>query len=91
MLGICGKPEDADLLERMLTAKSDEPKTGLDAMIACYPRSGPDGLPLIERLFLADAQADYSETYSAIMALRFHGQEEDLIPRERIRQPGADA
>ncbi len=85
MLSTCGTPEDAILLENMLLADNDEPKPGLDAMIACYlTLKGPTGMPMIEDMFLKNRKAEYTDTYACIMALRFHGQEESLIPKERI-------
>lgn len=60
---------------------------GLDAMIASYlVLAGPDGLPLVEDLFLKNRAAAYQDTYAAVMALRFHGQELAVIPRPRILQ-----
>ena len=54
-------------------------------MIACYlTLHGQEGMPLVEELFLKDADIEYSDTYAAIMALRFHGTESDVIPRARI-------
>jgi hypothetical protein len=35
-------------------------------------------------LFLANAKSEYADTYSAIMALRFHGTEGGVIDREKI-------
>ncbi len=85
MLGICGKPEDAQLLERILLSPTDRPKMGLDAMIACYlTLKGPQGLSLVEKHFLGNPKASYSEVYAAIQALRFHGQSESVIPRKRL-------
>ncbi len=85
MLGICGKPQDAQLLERILLSPTDRPKMGLDAMIACYlTLKGPQGLPLVEKHFLGNPKASYSEVYAAIQALRFHGQSESVIPRKRL-------
>ena len=85
MLGVCGQPEDIAMLEDMLQSNDRKMKAGLDAMIGCYlTLRGPEGLPLIERLFLEDKKAEYADTYAAIMALRFHGGETDIIPRERI-------
>ncbi len=85
MLGVCGKPEDARLLEEILKTKTDEPRAGLDAVIACYlTLKGADGMPLIEKLFLSNNDAEYTDTYAAIMALRFHGQEEKTVPKERL-------
>ncbi len=85
LLGVCGRKEDAQLLEEILTDPKRRPKMGLDAMIACYlTLQGPEGLPLVERLFLGNPQASYSEVYAAIQALRFHGQSESVIPRKRL-------
>ena len=38
----------------------------------------------VKELFLANEDAEYSDTYSAIMALRFHGAETDVLPKEDI-------
>lgn len=87
MLGVCGQPEDSQILEQLLKSKNREDKRGLDAMIACYLiLRGADGMPLVEDTFLRSKDADYADTYSAIMALRFHGTEADAIPRERLLQ-----
>jgi hypothetical protein len=73
------------MLEGMLRGNNKEHKAGLDAMIACYMRlKGEASLPLVEDLYLKNTKAEYADTYSAIMALRFHGQETDVIPREKI-------
>ena len=85
MLGVCGDRTDADMLEGMLRSDDRKLKSGLDAMIACYLRlRGADGLALIEELYLRNKETEYADTYSAIMALRFHGEETDVIPRKRI-------
>lgn len=89
LLGVCSTEEqraaDVALLEEILKAEGDEPKPALDAAIACYlTLKGPDGLPLIEERFLKNKECSYSDTYAAIMALRFQGQEEQNIPRERL-------
>ncbi|MCA9266937.1 MAG: hypothetical protein KDA41_00625, partial [Planctomycetales bacterium] len=85
MLGVCGDKGDADMLEGMLRSDDRQVKSGLDALIACYlTLRKADGLPLVEDLFLKNEKCEYAETYSAIMALRFHGQEGGAIPRERV-------
>jgi hypothetical protein len=57
----------------------------LDALIAAYLKlKGPAGLPLIEERFLANPDAQYTHVYATIMALRFHGEETDVLPRERL-------
>lgn len=87
MLGICGTPDDAKLLEPMLRSEDREVKAGLDAMIACYLiLEGPAGLPLVEDLFLKNDKAEYADTYAAIMALRFHGTETNVIDKQRLVQ-----
>jgi hypothetical protein len=87
MLGVCGQQQDVALLETMLRSDDRQIKAGLDSLIAAYlTLRGPEGMPLIEDLFLKKhgGEDGYTETYSAIMALRFHGQEETVIPRSRL-------
>ncbi|HTU25138.1 MAG TPA: hypothetical protein VMF30_07060 [Pirellulales bacterium] len=85
MLAVCGQPDDSVLLEKMIRSDDRQVKSGLDALIAAYlTLKGSDGVPLVEDLFLKKQDADYAETYAAIMALRFHGQEETAVPRARL-------
>ncbi len=119
MLAVCGGPEDADMLERLLRndyreaqpavkaaialvgghgaalgtpliddlLRADERrrKQCLDALIAAFLKlRGPSGLELIDEKFLANPDAEYTQVYAAIMALRFHGQETDDIPKDRL-------
>jgi len=82
MLGICGTEADLPAVEQLVKADRKQVGKAMDATIACYLKlKGPEGMPLIEDLFLKSDEAD---TYAAIMALRFHGQETDVIPRQRI-------
>jgi len=85
LLGVCGSDADLPLLEKMLRSQDRREKAGLDAMIACYlTLRGAEGMPLIEDLFLRNAKAEYADTYAAIMAIRFHGNENDIIPKKRL-------
>jgi len=85
MLSVCGKPEDVPMLENLIKNEDRSIRTALDAMIGSYlALKGPDGMPLIENLFLKNADAEYTDTYSAIMALRFIGQETQTISRDRL-------
>lgn len=87
LLGVCGSAADTPMLEEMLKSGDPKQKGGLDALIGCYlTLKGAEGLPLIEDLFLRNDNADYSDTYAAIMALRFHGTDGGVIARERILQ-----
>jgi len=62
-------------------------KQGLDAAIAAYlTLKGEAGMPLGENLFLKNQDADYVETIAAVMAIRFQGQEEKSISRDRLLQ-----
>lgn len=62
-------------------------RTGLDALIACYlTLKGAEGLPLVEELFLKDPNGEYKDTFSAIAAIRFHGDQTDIIPRQRLAE-----
>jgi hypothetical protein len=92
MLGVCGTKADAERIAEILkgdTLGEDkaEVRSGLDALIACYVTlRGPEGLDLVDQLFLVREGRDvpFTETYAAVMALRFLGEESDTIPRERV-------
>lgn len=85
MLGVCGDKKDLPMLEKMLRSTQKSTRGGLDALIACYlTLSGEDGLGLINELFLGNKKAPYADTYAAIMAIRFHGTEGDVIPRSAL-------
>jgi hypothetical protein len=67
--------------------KQDErrKKLGLDALVACYlTLRGPEGLDLVDERLLKNPKAEYTHVYSTIMALRFHGEETQVVPRERL-------
>ncbi|MFM7206081.1 MAG: hypothetical protein ACKO4T_05340 [Planctomycetaceae bacterium] len=92
MLGVCGSKADAERIRRLLagdelTPGQLEARSGLDALIACYVAlEGPAALDLVDRLFLDRTGRDvpFTETYAAVMALRFLGEESDLVPRDRV-------
>ncbi|MCA9246160.1 MAG: hypothetical protein KDA42_03565 [Planctomycetales bacterium] len=85
MLGVCGSQDDLGLLEEMLSSEDRKDKQALDALIACYlTLKGPDGMPMVEDLYLKNDEAEYADTYAAIMAIRFHGEQTDRIPRKRL-------
>jgi hypothetical protein len=87
LLSVCGSKKDAPFLESLLKSTDRKQKAGLDALIGSYLTiMGPEGMPLVEELFLKDKKAEYADTYAAIMALRFHGTETDVIPRKRLLQ-----
>ena len=73
------------VLNEMVKADVRRKQQCLDALIAAYLKlKGPSGLPLIEERFLVNPAAEYTHVYAAVMALRFHGEETDEIPRDRL-------
>lgn len=85
LLGVVGDRGDLTMLESMLRSTTKSSRSGLDALIGCYlTLAGEEGLPLVDELFLANHQSPYADTYAAIMALRFHGTEGDVIPRSAL-------
>lgn len=87
MLGVCGTKEEVPMLEKMLRDPTAEMRLSLDAMIACYlVLTGPDGLSLVEDLYLKSKDAEYTHTYAAVMAVRFHGEQTDFIPKKRLAE-----
>ncbi len=85
MLSVCGTERDVPMLEAMLKSPDRKQKEGLDALISCYlSLQGAEGMPLIEDLYLKDEKSEYIDTYAAIQALRFQGQEGKTLSRERI-------
>jgi hypothetical protein len=85
MLGVCGSEDDLPMLEAAMKSSDRRARAGLDALIACYlTLKGDSGLPLIEDMYLKNKKSDYADTYSAIMALRFHATEGGVLKRERV-------
>ena len=94
MLGVCGRPADAERIAAILEGRDLPPeqaevRSGLDALIACYVTlRGAEGLDLVDRLFLRRGdtarEIPFAETYGAVMALRFLGEEPGSVPRERV-------
>jgi hypothetical protein len=85
MLGVCGEPEDLSMLESLINSPDRQKRMGLDAIVGAYlTLKGPEGVTLIEDKFLKNKDADYIDTLAAIMALRILGQEEHIIPKDRL-------
>jgi len=72
MLGLCGNPEDAPLMEQRITENIDDFRLGIDGVIGGYLLlTGEPGLAVIEKSKLLDKKVPFSETYAAMQALRF--------------------
>lgn len=87
LLGVCGSEEDAHELlplieQSVATAGAD---LALDAMIACYlTLRGAAGLQAIETSILRNESATLGDLQSTVLALRFHGEEEERIDRPEL-------
>ncbi len=87
LLATVGQAEDAKYLERLVRQTPESMRGALDALYAAFlTLGGPDGLPLLEQLVINNPKATASEVNAVVMALRFHGQEESVIPQKRLAQ-----
>lgn len=87
MLGICGQAEDAGELEKMLRSDDPNQRSGLDALVSCFiSLRGADALDLVNELYLNNRESSYADTYSAIMALRFHGTDGGVVDRQKVAE-----
>ncbi len=85
--GLAGSAMGLPIVDELVKAESRRKKQCLDALVACYLKlKGPAGMALVDRQFLRNPTAEYTHVYATIMALRFHGEETDVIPRERLLQ-----
>jgi hypothetical protein len=84
-MGVTGVSLGAGLVDEMVHADERRKKESLDALVACYLKlKGPSGLELINEKYLGNPTVEYKHLHSAIMALRFHGEETDVLPREKL-------
>lgn len=83
--GLTGASLGVGIVDELVRAEEQRKKQSLDALIACYLKlKGRDGLELVNRRFLGNPNIEYTHLHSAIMALRFHGEEDDVLPREDL-------
>lgn len=72
MLGLIGNPDDAPVMEAKITQNTEEFRLGIDGVMGGYLLlTGDKGLEAIEKSKFADRKVPFSETYSAMQALRF--------------------
>jgi hypothetical protein len=80
-------PISLPMLSEMVSLDERRKKLGLDAIVACYlTLRGGDGLDLIDERFLENRNVEYAYVYSTIMALRFHGESTNVLPKPRLLQ-----
>ncbi len=87
MLGLCGKPEDVEFLQKKVVEKTDSFRLGIDGVMGGYLLlAGPAGLKVIEETKLANLDTPFSETFAAMQALRFMWQySKGKIPQDELR------
>lgn len=79
-------PDDIAMLKHRITSSNRQDKIALDATITSYlTLAGEAGLKDVQTHVLLNTEAEYGDTYSAVMALRWHA-DHDILPRPRILQ-----
>ncbi|MSR58229.1 MAG: hypothetical protein EXS05_11200 [Planctomycetaceae bacterium] len=76
MLGLCGEPADATLMEQKIVEDKEEYRFGINGVIGGYLLlTGEKGLDLIEKAKFSptyqDKKVSFSESYAAMQALQF--------------------
>jgi len=72
LLGLCGDKEDIAVMKKLISAKSEDFRLGIDGVMSGYLLlTGADGLELINETKLRNKDVPFSETYAAMQALRF--------------------
>ncbi len=87
LLGLCATPDDADWLRALIPVEqAKEPADrSLDALVACYLTvTGEKGLEWVEKEILLEQEPVFSDVNAVVLALRFHGEQEKVIDRERL-------
>ena len=86
-LSQCGVAQDRSLFDELVHRREIDGsfEIGMDAAIACFiVLGGEKALAQIERDYLTDSAARFSDSFSAISAIRVCGTEMRVIPRARL-------
>ncbi len=98
LAGICGKPEDAAILEQKIVTLDADFRLGIEGVMAGYMMiAGESGLAKLEEVKILSKTAihkdgkeiklPFSETYAVMQALRFMWTyEPDRLPKDRLKQ-----
>ena len=87
LLSQCGTPVDMRMFNESLKQRQLDPtyRPGMDAAISCFISLGGErALSRIDRDYLSNPEADTSDCFAAISAIRVHGTELKQIPRHRL-------
>jgi len=88
LLGLCGKAEDAKLMEKKILAQSSDYRLGIEGVMSGYLLlTGEKGLEVLEDAKLEDEKVAFSETYAAMQAVGFVWEyAPGKIKKERLRE-----
>ncbi len=87
MLGLAGRPEDADFLKGKILEETEDFRLGIDGVMAGYLLlAGSPGLELLDEAKLKNTHVPFSETFAAMQALRFMWTDgKGRIPADELR------
>lgn len=72
MLGLCGNEEDARMMQARIVEETTDFRLGIDGLMGGYlVLTGEKGLEVLEQSKIINKKVPFSETYSAMTALRF--------------------
>src|SRR5262249_37300431 len=86
LLGVCGSDKDLPLMEAVFNTTDRKLKAGLDATIGSYLAiKGPSRLTTIPGALLKNQNAEFTDTYGAIQAIRI-AQETGIIEKDKAAE-----
>jgi hypothetical protein len=87
MLGLCGTPDDVELMQEKITRVEGDFRLGIDGVMGGFLLlTGEKGLDVLDETKLKDKKSPFSETYAAMGAIRFMWQYgRDKIAPDRLR------
>ncbi len=87
LLSQCGTPADTQLFDELLRLRQVDQKfnPAMDSAIACFiSLGGESALSRVERDYLEKLDASYLDVFAAVSAIRVHGTELNVLPRQRL-------
>jgi hypothetical protein len=87
LLSQCGTPDDTLLFDELLRLRQADQKfnPAMDSAIACFiSLGGESALSRIERDYLEKPDASYLDVFAAVSAIRVHGTDLNVLPRQRL-------
>jgi len=87
LLGLCGDAKDAAMMEKKIIQQPKEFRVGIEGVMVGYLLlEGQKGLQVLEDAKFKNEKSSFSETYAAMLALRFMWDHAPTkIPKDRLR------